>query len=135
MAKRNRQPEQQHRVYRLPEDLRDRVKRARKKDGQTMTAFIRTAVESQLPGIEQALVNAGITQPVDTRPARLPMDTEILAALKTSSQTTGAPASTLLLACLARSAAPAAAAKKAESARKPATKKAKKSTRTRRAKS
>ena len=50
MAKRNRQPEQQHRVYRLPEDLRDRVKRARKKDGQTIAAFILTAVESQLPG-------------------------------------------------------------------------------------
>ena len=101
----------------MPEKLRARVKTTRTAEGETLAAFIKTAVGTQLHDIETTLVETcGIEKPKDCRPARLPMDSETLAALRKSSDRTGVPASTLLLAALSLAAPPAKAAKKAKRA-------------------
>ncbi|NLS93920.1 MAG: hypothetical protein GXX96_17295 [Planctomycetaceae bacterium] len=102
-ARHRRNPKTQevrHRVYHLPEDLRDAVHERRHKKGQTMQEFIRVAVDDELSHLVEALHGLGIKPYVDVRPAKLPLDDRLLGDLKVASEATGVPQSQLLLSCL-----------------------------------
>ena len=68
--------------------------------GQTVQAFIQTAVADELPRLVESLgkLHIGPADP-EARPAKLPLDERLLAGLKGASEETGLPQSQLLLAC------------------------------------
>jgi hypothetical protein len=90
-----------YRVYRLPEDLRKRVKIKREKHNVTFQAVIEASTLESLPKIVATLKTIGFGFDGKKRPARLPMTDSHLDALKVASKQTGIPASRLLLAALA----------------------------------
>ena len=94
-----------YRVYRLPEGLRKQVHEVRRRRQQTVQQFLVEAMELGLPRIERALTEAGIVQVgADARPAKLPMNQEMLTQLRRVGETTGLPQTVLLLGCLRLSA-------------------------------
>ena len=103
-ARHRRNPKTQevrYRVYHLPGELREAVRRQREKRGQTVQEFIRAAVEDELTRLVETLGSLGI-EPLgeDVRPAKLPLDDRLLGELKVASEATGLPQSQLLLSCL-----------------------------------
>ncbi len=90
-----------HRVYRVPESLREAMRRKREQRGQTLQQFLQTSLTEELPRLAGDLDKLHIN-PVDTdaRPAKLPLNEQLLADLKGVSINTGLPQSQLLLACL-----------------------------------
>ena len=89
------------RVYRIPEPLRKAMNQKRKKWGQTVYQFIGSAVTHELPRLIEGLNALGImpTDP-DARPAKLPLDEQVLMNLKKANEETGVPQTTLLLGAL-----------------------------------
>jgi hypothetical protein len=90
-----------YRVYRLPDDLRKRVKAKREKANVTLQAVIEAASLESLPKIVNTLKTMGLGFDGKKRPARLPMTDSLLGAFKVASKQTGIPASRLLQAALA----------------------------------
>ena len=93
--------EVRYRVYYLPEELREAMRGRREHRGQTVQEFIRAAVEDELPRLVETLGSLKI-EPVsdDARPAKLPLDDQLLGELKVAAVATGIPQSQLLLSCL-----------------------------------
>ncbi len=89
-----------YRVYRLPDDLRKRVKAKREKANVTLQAVIEVASLESLPKIVATLKSMGLGFDGKKRPARLPMTDSLLGAFKVASKQTGIPASRLLQAAL-----------------------------------
>ena len=89
-----------YRVYRLPDDLRKRVKAKREKAGINLQSVIEAATTESLPKIVATLKTMGLGFDGKKRPARLPMTDSLLASFKVASKQTGIPASRLLLAAL-----------------------------------
>ena len=89
-----------YRVYRLPEELRKRVKAKREKMNVNLQSVIEAATTESLPKIVSTLKMMGLGFDGKKRPARLPMTDSLLAAFKVASKQTGIPASRLLLAAL-----------------------------------
>jgi hypothetical protein len=89
-----------YRVYRLPEDLRKRVKAKREKANVTLQAVIEAASLESLPKIVATLKTMGLGFDGKKRPARLPMTDSLLGAFKVASKQTGVPTSRLLQAAL-----------------------------------
>jgi hypothetical protein len=89
-----------YRVYRLPDDLRKRVKAKREKANVTLQAVIEAASLESLPKIVNTLKTMGLGFDGKKRPARLPMTDSLLGAFKVASKQTGVPASRLLQAAL-----------------------------------
>ena len=92
------------RVIRLGEPLRGMLRSRREATGQTVRAFLAEAVGHELPALVAALVELGLTAEAgpEGRPARLPLSSEHLTALRLAASTTGLPASLLLRVALAR---------------------------------
>jgi hypothetical protein len=89
------------RVYRMSEATRKSLKTTREKHNVTTKAVLDGAVSDKLPRIVAALKAVGLGPlPAKVRPARLPVDDELLGALKVASAQTGVPASRLLIASL-----------------------------------
>ncbi|MEQ8787451.1 MAG: hypothetical protein RIC55_14200 [Pirellulaceae bacterium] len=96
------------RVYSMPEEVRERMVKAREAKGETSQLFLATVIDQQLPNIVSGLKALGVSAPSESRrPARLPMCDSMLAELRLASEATGLPASTLLLACINLAAVPA----------------------------
>ena len=91
-----------YRVYRLPEDLRKRVRAKREKHNVTLQSVIEAATTESLPKIVAALKTMGFGFDGKKQVApRLPMTDSLLAAYKQASkQCGGVPASRLLQAAL-----------------------------------
>jgi hypothetical protein len=89
-----------YRVYRLPEDLRKRVKAKREKANVNLQSVIEAATTESLPKIVAGLKGLSLSFDGKKRPARLPMTDATLGCLKVASKQTGIPASRLLLAAL-----------------------------------
>ena len=89
-----------YRVYRLPEELRKRVKAKREKANVNLQAVIVASATESLPKIVNTLKTMGLGFDGKKRPARLPMTDSLLGAFKVASRQTGIPASRLLLAAL-----------------------------------
>lgn len=89
-----------HRVYRLPESLREAIGQAREKRELTIRGFIAEAVLQELPDIVQQLSTLGIERHTELRPARWPIDPATLKTLAYAAEQTGIDQSKLLLACL-----------------------------------
>ena len=90
-----------YRVYRLPEDLRKRVKIKREKHNVTLQSVIEAATTESLPKIVATLKTLGLGFDGKKQVARLPMTDSLLGAFKVASKQTGIPASRLLQAALA----------------------------------
>ena len=90
-----------YRVYRLPEDLRKRVKAKREKANVTLQAVIEAASLESLPKIVATLKTMGLGFDGKKQVARLPMTDSLLGAFRVASKQTGVPASRLLQAALA----------------------------------
>lgn len=106
-----------HRVYWLPEPLRDAVKQSRADTGLTVKDWLAETLTKQLPQLVEELRSIGIGQnPGKTRPARLPLSDSLVALLQNASAETGLPQSLLLLTALGRQ---SASAKPAKRTRKP----------------
>jgi hypothetical protein len=89
-----------YRVYRLPDDLRKRVKAKREKYNITLQAVIEAASLESLPKIVSTLKTMGLGFDGKKQVARLPMTDSLLGAFKVASKQTGIPASRLLQAAL-----------------------------------
>jgi predicted DNA binding CopG/RHH family protein len=89
-----------YRVYRLPEELRKRVRAKREKAGVNLQSVIKAASLESLPKIVNTLKTMGLGFDGKKRPARLPMTDSLLGAFKVASKQTGIPASRLLQAAL-----------------------------------
>jgi hypothetical protein len=89
-----------YRVYRLPDDLRKRVKAKREKHNVTLQSVIEAASLESLPKIVNTLKTMGLGFDGKKRPARLPMTDSLLGTFKVASKQTGIPASRLLQAAL-----------------------------------
>jgi hypothetical protein len=89
-----------YRVYRLPDELRKRIKAKREKANVTLQAVIEAASLESLPKIVSTLKTMGLGFDGKKRPARLPMTDSLLGAFKVASKQTGIPASRLLQAAL-----------------------------------
>ena len=89
-----------YRVYRLPEDLRKRVKAKREKHNVTLQAVIEAATTESLPKIVATLKTMGLGFDGKKQVARLPMTDSLLGAFRVASKQTGIPASRLLQAAL-----------------------------------
>ena len=85
--------------------VRDAMKTCRAKKGLTMATFLDAAITTELSALVTSLAALGISSNDQTRPARLPMNDELLMKLKVASASAGLPAQTLLIACLRLSAA------------------------------
>lgn len=95
-----------HRTLQLGEGLRAALRDRRIALGLTVRGFTDEAVRGELPRIVAALADAGLDGRAHdgNRPARLPLSPTSLDALRAASETSGVPASHLLLACLGRAA-------------------------------
>ena len=91
-----------YRVYRLPEDLRKRVRAKREKANVTLQSVIEASATESLPKIVSTLKNSlGFGFDGKKQVARLPMTDATLGAFKVACKQTGIPASRLLQAALA----------------------------------
>ena len=90
-----------YRVYRLPEDLRKRVRVKREKHNVTLQSVIEAATTESLPKIVATLKTMGLGFDGKKQVARLPMTDATLGAFKVACKQTGIPASRLLQAALA----------------------------------
>jgi hypothetical protein len=93
-----------HRTYPLDEELRHRMSQQRAESGMTMAAFLQDAIGQHLPLIIAELEAVGVpsTAGDNARPARLPLNEQLINALKSGTASTGIPATRLLAACLQR---------------------------------
>ena len=89
-----------YRVYRLPEDLRKRVKAKREKANVNLQSVIEASAAESLPKIVNTLKTMGLGFDGKKQIARLPMTDSLLGAFKVASKQTGIPASRLLQAAL-----------------------------------
>lgn len=89
-----------HRVYRVPESLREALAQAREKRELTIRGFIAEAVQQELPEIVETLAAMGLEKRTDLRPVRWPIDPATLKAVAYAAEQTGVDQSKLLLACL-----------------------------------
>jgi hypothetical protein len=93
--------EQTFRVYKLDEQTREAFKAERIKRGFTNATMLKTAVINELPKIADAIKALGIRAVgKKTRPARLPLDADVLYALQYTAQETGLDQSMLLAAAI-----------------------------------
>jgi hypothetical protein len=90
-----------YRVYRLPEDLRKRVKMKREKHNVTLQSVIEAATTESLQKIVAGLKGLSLGFDGKKQVARLPMTDATLGAFKVACKQTGIPASRLLQAALA----------------------------------
>jgi|SRR6266852_4637332 len=93
-----------YRVVRIPEWLRQAMRKARDAAEKTNEQFVVEAVESKLPRLLEQLRAIGFgTLGGKRRPARLPFSTEAgtLRTLRDASNKVGVPAIQLLVLCLA----------------------------------
>jgi hypothetical protein len=96
-------PDVSFRVLRLPESLREGVRRAKQSHGIPNRQWLTNAIEAHLPNIVEELDQMEIrASSGPTRPVRFPFDNATLAMLKAASEITGLPAITLLRACFTR---------------------------------
>lgn len=81
---------------------------ARTSEGKTVAEFVAAAIEEHLPRIVSELAAIGVPAKIGdrARPARLPMDPELISALRCGAATTGIPATRLLAACIQRASVP-----------------------------
>lgn len=96
-----------HRVFPLPGGLREAVRTARDRSGQTNRSFVAGAVAGCLPGLVRQLADLGFgVAGGPPGPVRLPFSrgAGTLDALRVASDQTGVPASQLLALCLSASA-------------------------------
>jgi len=107
---------QTYRVYKLPQDLKQRMQTVRAARKINQAALITACVEGQLAGLVEQLTATGLRQPKQMKPARLPVSEGVLLSLKQASEVTTLPATQLLLLALTRECAvepkPAAKAKR-----------------------
>jgi hypothetical protein len=89
-----------YRVYRLPEDLRKRIKAKREKANVNLQAVIEASATESLPKIVSTLKAMGLGFDGKKKVARLPMTDSLLGAFRVASKQTGIPASRLLQAAL-----------------------------------
>jgi hypothetical protein len=89
-----------YRVYRLPEDLRKRMRVKREKANVTLQSVIEASATESLPKIVNALKTMGLGFDGKRQVARLPMTDSLLGVFKVASKQTGIPASRLLQAAL-----------------------------------
>ena len=89
-----------YRVYRLPDELRKRVKAKREKHNVTLQSVIEAATTESLPKIVATLKTMGLGFDGKKHVARLPMTDSLLGAFRVASKQTGIPASRLLQAAL-----------------------------------
>jgi hypothetical protein len=90
-----------YRVYRLPEDLRAKLKARRIKFHATTAQVLQNAIDEALPRLVSELKALGFGfDGVKKRPARLPMSDGMLSSLKIASKQVGIDASKLLQAAL-----------------------------------
>lgn len=94
---------QTFRTIPLPEELRGAMKRRRAQLGLTQYEFIRDAALELEPLVAE-LARSLAGPPEQTRPARLPLDDQLIEAYREASQQTGIPATRLLVATLDRAA-------------------------------
>lgn len=96
-----------HRVFPLPDDLRDALRATRERQGGTNARVVADAVATHLPVLVERLQALGFGRPASrVRPARLPFSEGTLKALRDASQQVGIPACSLLsLSLLAATAA------------------------------
>lgn len=92
------------RTYHLPSEVRKDMTDKRKQFGMTVAEFMSQAISNELPRLAAELEQIGLPAMTskEDRPARLPLSDELLASLKSASNTTGVPASRLLVTCLKR---------------------------------
>lgn len=107
MAKKRPRPrtlETTYRTYRLDEPTRAGMKRKRKREAQTVAAFLESAIKKQLPQIIGELNAVGVPASLEegARPARLPLTDELVERLRKGSDKTGVPTTRLLVACIQR---------------------------------
>ena len=93
-----------HRTYSFPTDTRKGMTLKRKEFEMTVSEFLTEAISNELPLLEERIEKLGLPKKTDQtwRPARLPMTDKLLAALKDASESTGIPASRLLLGSINR---------------------------------
>jgi len=89
-----------HRVFYIPEALRESMGTARERLELTIRAFITDSVQKELPDIVQTLSAMGIEKSSDVRPVRWPIDQATLNTLAYAAEQTGIDQSKLLQACL-----------------------------------
>jgi hypothetical protein len=90
-----------HRVFPLPDDLRDALRATRERRGETNARVVADAVASHLPVLVERLRDLGFGRPTSrVRPARLPFSEDTLKALRSASQDVAIPACTLLALCI-----------------------------------
>jgi hypothetical protein len=107
VARKNQAPDPSlvvFRTYRLAESVRQSVRQRRTALGCTLREFLAKALR-ELPVVVEAVERALPNPRGPSRPARLPLSEELLAALRTASNRTGVAANRLLLACLCRATA------------------------------
>jgi hypothetical protein len=96
-------PDVSFRVLRLPESLREGIRRAKQSDAISNRQWLTNTIEAHLPNLVEELEQMEIhASSGPTRPVRFPFDNAALAALRAASETTGLPAITLLRVCFAR---------------------------------
>jgi hypothetical protein len=94
-----------HRVFPLPDDLRDALRATRERRGETNARVVAEAVATHLPILVERLQALGFGRPASrVRPARLPFSEATLKALRVASQEVAIPACVLLALCLAATA-------------------------------
>jgi hypothetical protein len=90
-----------HRVFPLPDDLRDALRATRERQGGTNARVLADAVATHLPVLVERLQALGFGRPASrVRPARLPFSEDTLKALRVASQGVAIPACALLTLCL-----------------------------------
>jgi hypothetical protein len=102
-----------HRVFPLPDDLRDALRATRERRGETNARVVADAVATRLPVLVERLQALGFGRPASrVRPARLPFSEDTLKALRMASQEVAIPACSLLVLCLSAATANGAKAKR-----------------------
>ncbi len=93
-----------YRTYPLEEALRQQMSKTRKTAQKSTAAFLADAIVEYLPRIVAELAAVGVPAKIadDARPARLPLDSLTIDALKRGANATGVPATRLLAACIDR---------------------------------
>ncbi len=91
-----------HRVFPLPDDLRNVLRATRERRGETNARIVADAVATHLPILVEHLQALGFGRPASrVRPARLPFSEDTLKALRSASQKVAIPACALPTLCLA----------------------------------
>lgn len=102
-----------HRVFPLPDDLRQALQATRERRGETNARVVADAVATHLPVLVERLQALGFGRPAShVRPARLPFSEQTLKALRVASQDVAVPACALLTLCLSAATADTAKPKR-----------------------